>query len=136
MTVMERLRAAGAAEDEAQRAAGTIGGALPVDRQVRITDEVLDAARAGDVTLVALLLAEEVAAELDEITALDELERGRRGAERFSAAGAMRNADVKKLVDISPPRYRLRVGRYRAILALERDRIIVERILDRRDAYR
>jgi mRNA-degrading endonuclease RelE of RelBE toxin-antitoxin system len=52
------------------------------------------------------------------------------------AAGAMRNADVKKLVDVSPPRYRLRVGRYRAILAFERDRIVVERVLDRRDAYR
>ena len=84
MTVMERLRAAGAAEDEAQRAAGTIGGALPVDRQVRVTDEVLDAARAGDVTLVALLLAEEVTAEPDEAAALDELARDPRRGDTLS----------------------------------------------------
>ena len=52
------------------------------------------------------------------------------------AAGAAPSADVKKLVDVSPPRYRLRVGRYRAVCTFERDRIVVERVLDRRDAYR
>lgn len=75
MTVMERLRAAGAAGDEAERVASAIGAALPVDRRVVITDEVIEAARNGDLTLVAILLAEEVSAEPDEREALDELAR-------------------------------------------------------------
>ena len=54
MTVLERLRSTGAPEDEAQRAASAIGALLPVDRGVLVTDEVLDAARAGDLALVVM----------------------------------------------------------------------------------
>ena len=72
MTVMDRLRAAGAPEDEAQLAASIIGAALPVDRDVRVTDEVLVAAQAGDLALVRMLLAEEVDPEPDELDALTE----------------------------------------------------------------
>ncbi len=75
MTVMERLRAAGAGEDEAQRAAGAIGAALPVDRTILVTEDVLEAARRGDLALVAVLLAEEVEVEADELEALEELAR-------------------------------------------------------------
>ncbi len=75
MTVLERLRSAGAPEDEAQRAASAIGGLLPVDRGVLVTDEVLDAARAGDLALVVMLLAEEVEPEPDEIAALENADR-------------------------------------------------------------
>lgn len=52
------------------------------------------------------------------------------------AAGTAPNLDVKKLVDVAPPRYRLRIGRYRAIFAFQPGLIVIERILDRRDAYR
>ena len=75
MTVIDRLRSTGASEDEAQRAASAIAAFLPVGRDVRVTDEVLEAARAGDALLVSLLLAEEVDAEPDEIAALEAAER-------------------------------------------------------------
>jgi len=75
MTVLERLRSTGAPEDEAQRAASAIGALLPVDRGVLVTDEVLDAARAGDLALVVMLLAEEVEPEPDEIAALENADR-------------------------------------------------------------
>jgi hypothetical protein len=75
MTVLERLRSTGAPEDEAQRAASAIGALLPVDRGVLVTDEVLDAARAGDLALVVMLLAEEVEPEPDEIAKLEDADR-------------------------------------------------------------
>jgi hypothetical protein len=75
MTVLERLRSVGASNDEAQRAASAIAALLPVDRNVRVTDEVLAAARAGDVLLVSMLLAEEVDAEPDELAALEAAEQ-------------------------------------------------------------
>jgi hypothetical protein len=75
MTVIERLRSAGAQEDEAQRAAAVIAAVLPVDRNVRVTEEILDAARAGDIALVSMLLAEEVDAEPDEVAALEAADR-------------------------------------------------------------
>ena len=75
MTVLERLRSVGASNDEAQRAASAIAAFLPVDRNVRVTDEVLVAARAGDVLLVSMLLAEEVDAEPDELAALEAAEK-------------------------------------------------------------
>jgi hypothetical protein len=75
MTVIDRLRSAGAPEAEAQKAASAIGALLPVNRDVRITDELLDAARAGNVALVVMLLAEEVKADPDEITALEAFDR-------------------------------------------------------------
>jgi hypothetical protein len=75
MTVIDRLRSAGAPEAEAQRAASAIGALLPVDRDVRITDEVLDAARAGNVALVVMLLAEEEDPEPGEIEILEAARR-------------------------------------------------------------
>jgi mRNA-degrading endonuclease RelE of RelBE toxin-antitoxin system len=44
--------------------------------------------------------------------------------------------DVKKLQAQHPARWRLRVGRYRAIFAFASDTISVFAIADRRDAYR
>ena len=44
--------------------------------------------------------------------------------------------DFKKLAGYDPPRWRLRVGRFRVIFALLPGRVIVERIGDRRDVYR
>jgi hypothetical protein len=70
MTVIDRLRSAGAPEAEAQRAASAIGALLPVNRAVLVTDEVLAAARAGDVALVVTLLAEEVDPEPGELEIL------------------------------------------------------------------
>ncbi len=70
VTVIDRLRSAGTPEAEAQKAASAIGALLPVDRDVRITDEMLAAARAGNVALVVMLLAEEEEPELGEIEIL------------------------------------------------------------------
>jgi hypothetical protein len=75
MTVIDRLRSAGTPEAEAQKAASAIGALLPVNRDVRITDEVLNAARAGNVALVVMLLAEEEAPELGEIEILEAAKR-------------------------------------------------------------
>jgi hypothetical protein len=45
------------------------------------------------------------------------------------------NIDVRRLQGTDPPRYRLRVRRYRAILVLDAETIFVDRVFDRRDAY-
>jgi hypothetical protein len=50
-----------------------------------VTDEVLDAARAGDLALVVMLLAEEVEPEPDEIAALENADREDDGT-RLTAA--------------------------------------------------
>jgi mRNA-degrading endonuclease RelE of RelBE toxin-antitoxin system len=52
---------------------------------------------------------------------------------RFAATAS---GDVKKLHGYSPPSWRLRVGRYRAIYTVESDVIVVRKVSDRRDAYR
>ena len=83
MTVIDRLRSAGVREEEAQRAASAIAAALPVGRNVRVTEEILDAARAGNVALVSMLLAEDVDAEPDEIAALETADRENDGT-RFT----------------------------------------------------
>lgn len=44
--------------------------------------------------------------------------------------------DVKKLRDYDPPTWRLRVGRLRVLFRREASAMIVDRIVDRRDAYR
>ncbi len=75
MTVIERLRASGAAEKEAQEAATTIAAALPIGHPVTIDDEVLRAARDGDLVSLQLYFAEEDAATPDELAALEDLER-------------------------------------------------------------
>ncbi len=50
------------------------------------------------------------------------------------AAGA--EADVVKLHGVRPPRWRIRVGNHRALIDLQRDRVVVEGIGDRRDVYK
>ncbi len=51
---------------------------------------------------------------------------------RFAATG---QGDVRKLTDVGPPVYRLRAGDYRTLFVLSPDRIEVERIANRREAY-
>ncbi len=46
------------------------------------------------------------------------------------------NADVRRLQEIEPPEYRLRVGNYRVIFRRQDGDIFVVRILDRKEAYR
>lgn len=43
--------------------------------------------------------------------------------------------DVKRLTNITPE-YRLRVGRYRVLFEIERDRVVIYRIVHRKEAYR
>jgi mRNA interferase RelE/StbE len=45
------------------------------------------------------------------------------------------HGDIKRLVQFQPS-YRLRVGDYRALFEVESDKIVVYRILHRREAYR
>jgi mRNA-degrading endonuclease RelE of RelBE toxin-antitoxin system len=56
--------------------------------------------------------------------------------EAYAATGA---GDVRRLVDVRPPRYRLRAGDYRAVFALTgtgaEAAVDVEWVGDRRDAY-
>jgi mRNA interferase RelE/StbE len=43
--------------------------------------------------------------------------------------------DVKKLTDFTPE-YRLRVGEYRVLFEVEAGRVMIYRVLHRKDAYR
>ena len=43
--------------------------------------------------------------------------------------------DVKKLANFSPD-YRLRVGEYRALFAIEAETVIIYRVMHRKEAYR
>lgn len=56
------------------------------------------------------------------------------GLERFASDAA---GDVKKLKDVDPPEWRLRVGHYRARFRYEPDtnRLVVLRVLPRDKAY-
>lgn len=51
---------------------------------------------------------------------------------RFAAEGY---GDVRKLTDVRPPVHRLRVGDFRVLFVLTPDRLEVERIANRREAY-
>jgi len=53
----------------------------------------------------------------------------------FSPRSRRSHRDIRDLQDVDPSRWRLRVGRYRAIFALGRGTVVVHRVLDRRDAY-
>jgi len=75
VTIIERLRAGGAAEEEAREAATTIASVLPIGHAVTINDDVLRAARAGDLVALQSHFAEEDDATPDELEALAELER-------------------------------------------------------------
>ncbi len=56
--------------------------------------------------------------------------------EAIEAFAAGQPGDLKKLAGYKPPRWRLRVGRFRAIVSLEPGLITVQRVGDRRDVYR
>lgn len=43
--------------------------------------------------------------------------------------------DIKRLTDFTPE-YRLRVGDYRVLFEIEEDKIVIYRILHRKDAYK
>jgi mRNA-degrading endonuclease RelE of RelBE toxin-antitoxin system len=72
---------------------------------------------------------------LDEMAALDKgiASRVRQAVERFAETGA---GNVKRLQDIDPPEYRLRVGDYRVRFHLEDETVRVLRVRNRREAYR
>ena len=53
--------------------------------------------------------------------------------ETFARTGV---GDVKKLRDFNLPTWRLRVGRFRVLYRRDASAMVVERIVDRRDAYR
>jgi mRNA interferase RelE/StbE len=63
----------------------------------------------------------------------------KRDSERIlNAIQALRadlQGDVKKLTNFSPS-YRLRVGNWRVLFEVERDKVIVYRVLNRKDAYK
>jgi mRNA-degrading endonuclease RelE of RelBE toxin-antitoxin system len=53
--------------------------------------------------------------------------------DRFARTG---EGDVKRLQDIEPPEFRLRVGDYRLFFVNIADALEVRRVLHRREAYR
>jgi len=55
------------------------------------------------------------------------------GLDRFSATG---EGDVKRLQNIEPPEFRLRVGNYRVRFSDLGDTILILTVKHRRDAYR
>jgi mRNA-degrading endonuclease RelE of RelBE toxin-antitoxin system len=59
--------------------------------------------------------------------------RVKQSVERFAAADA---GNVKRLRDIEPPEYRLRVGDYRVRFLMERDIMHILRVRNRRESYR
>ena len=72
---------------------------------------------------------------LEDMAALDKglARRVKNTVERFAATGA---GNVKKLQDIEPPEYRLRVGDYRVRFELEGETMRILRVRNRREAYR
>lgn len=72
---------------------------------------------------------------LKELAALPKADQRRMTAalDRLAETG---RGDVRKLTDVEPAVYRLRSGSYRAFVTLSPELIAVERIVNRRDAYR
>ena len=72
---------------------------------------------------------------LEDLAALDKgiARRVKNTVERFAATGA---GNVKKLQDIEPPEYRLRVGDYRVRFELQGETMRILRVRNRREAYR
>lgn len=62
-------------------------------------------------------------------------EDARRVVERLRMLENDLVGDVKKLTDFTPE-YRMRVGNWRVLFEIEEDRIIVYRILHRKESYR
>jgi mRNA interferase RelE/StbE len=59
----------------------------------------------------------------------------RRIVEKLRLASKDLHGDIKRLVQFQPS-YRLRAGDYRVLFEVESDKIVVYRILHRREAYR
>lgn len=59
----------------------------------------------------------------------------RRVVEKLRLASDDLHGDIKRLVQFQPS-YRLRAGNYRVLFEVESDKIVVYRILHRREAYR
>lgn len=72
---------------------------------------------------------------LDHMAALDKgiARRVKQSVERFAATGA---GNVKRLQDIVPPEYRLRVGDYRVRFHLDGETMRILRVRKRSEAYR
>jgi hypothetical protein len=75
----------------------TLAAALPVDRQVELTEEVIRAAATGDVALVVTLLAPEEKPEPGEVEAIAEADAKDDGS-RVDSATVRRELglDVKR----------------------------------------
>ncbi|MGH7729048.1 MAG: hypothetical protein ACREM2_09675 [Vulcanimicrobiaceae bacterium] len=88
-TVLERLgeQLGSGADDSAYgRALRTLAAALPTDRRVEVTDEVIRAAATGDVVLLRCLLAPEEPATKAELVELRELDEHPELRERVGSA--------------------------------------------------
>ena len=74
-------------------------------------------------------------AALADMAVLDKgiARRVKQAVERFAATGA---GNVKRLQDIDPPEYRLRVGDWRVRFHQDGDAVRVLRVRNRREAYR
>lgn len=79
----------------------------------------------------AVALSPRAARELAKLPAQVQKQVGR-ALERFATTGY---GDLTKLTDWKPPAYRLRVGDWRVLFAMTPERIEVERIVNRREAY-
>ncbi len=75
------------------------------------------------------------AVALDDLASLDRTvaRRVKQAIERFADTGA---GAVKRLQDINPPQFRLRVGDYRVRFYTDAATVSVLRVLHRREAYR
>ena len=71
---------------------------------------------------------------LKDLDAIDKRE-GARITEKIEAMREDLAGDVKKLTNFTPD-YRLRVGNYRVLFALEDNRIVIYRVRHRKDVYK
>ena len=71
---------------------------------------------------------------LKDLNAIDKRE-GARITEKIEAMREDLAGDVKKLTNFTPD-YRLRVGNYRVLFALEDNRIVIYRVRHRKDVYK
>lgn len=62
-------------------------------------------------------------------------ENRRRVADKVAALGIDLGGDVKRLTNFTPE-YRLRVGDYRVLFEVDDQRVIIYRVLHRKEAYR
>jgi mRNA interferase RelE/StbE len=70
---------------------------------------------------------------IKDLKALPAVEH-RRMIPKIEALGVDLSGDVKKLTNYSPE-YRLRVGDYRVLFEIEGNKIVIYRVLHRKDAY-